>query len=214
MDSTAGIPEKRKGLLTFYVVTGVVVALLVGSYFAWTPLKVLYWEKKTIEATTGHMIIQRRPGDGTVYFTALPEAPRRLAAIGKPAQGALERLLAHDDPGIRLACVQALGEARAKWAVSLMKGALGDEDAAIRRQVVHALGRIDDPVAVEPLIAALSDVEPTVRANAVWVLGRTGDARAVKPLEARLRDDDRKVRACAENALEKMRRIREAPRLR
>jgi hypothetical protein len=37
-------PKPRKGLLAFYVGMGAVLALVVGFYFAWTPLRVWYWQ--------------------------------------------------------------------------------------------------------------------------------------------------------------------------
>jgi hypothetical protein len=36
------VGKKRRGMLAFYITTGVVVALLAAGYFAWTPLRVSY----------------------------------------------------------------------------------------------------------------------------------------------------------------------------
>jgi hypothetical protein len=132
-------------MLPFYVGTGVVLALLVGGWFAWTPLRVWYWEREVLKAA--ELDGPGAPGD-------LPDPMKcdrplgRLLDIGPPALPAVERLLAHRYVSLRQRVVGHVYEERSTkkpgnhvdWAVPLMvRTALADPDVNTRQLAVDML---------------------------------------------------------------------------
>lgn len=156
-----------------------------------------------------------------------------LGQLGLPAVPVLLDAL-HDDFGVRLSAVAALGEIGDSaavphlqdmlqddlWArdyaitalgqigdlgaVPDLQHALGDSDKRVRRAAAQALARIGDPVVVPDLQHALSDSDRKVRRAAVQALARIGDPAANPTLQRALGDSDRQVRRAAARALKRV----------
>ena len=82
--------DTKRSLGGFYITTGVVLALLVGFYFSWVPLKRQYWAKEFCSADTW----KKR------HF-----AMHKLTALGPDALPAIEGLL---DPRDKKMCYKTL----------------------------------------------------------------------------------------------------------
>jgi hypothetical protein len=90
------VERRRRGLLGFYIVTGVVLASFVGGWLARTPLQVAYYEWRSNgefkEAWAKHA---KNAGSATQFDAKLPSLTS-LVELGPPALPALRRLLADD----------------------------------------------------------------------------------------------------------------------
>lgn len=144
-----------------------------------------------------------------------PEHVRRnagygLAAVGPAAVEALARACADDDPAVRLAAVDSLGDmGRASApAMPALQRALGDASAAVRGHAAEALGAMGTlpPGVLEELAGVLRDRDEWVRRNAALGLARLGAAaEAVQPaVVAALDDPNRYVSAKAAKTLERI----------
>lgn len=146
--------------------------------------------------------------------------------------GLIKALINKNDPKLRLAAAEALGEigdARAVQplmialrhqyfrstaikalvkiggpAVESLIAALNDTDGDMRWAAAEALGKIGDPRAVEPLIANLSDTYLYARRYAAEALGKISDTRALEPLIAAMSDEDVIMRRFAAEALNRI----------
>jgi HEAT repeat protein len=89
----------------------------------------------------------------------------------------LERALAHDDPKVRRAAVDALARADSQAAADAVVFALADEEQEVKLSAVRALGRLRRP---EPLLAIVSDTrDPALAATALRALGEADRERAL-----------------------------------
>jgi hypothetical protein len=125
--------EKRKTLLAFYVGMGAVLALAVAFYFAWTPLRVWYWEREVRQSDTS-LVTKIDSSHGTLLLSPRALAAMRLVDLRPRAFPALKRLLHHPDEGVRRETLFALEESgrRTMWAFPLLIEVVGkgDFDAA------------------------------------------------------------------------------------
>ena len=144
-----------------------------------------------------------------------PEHVRRnagygLAATGPAAVEALAQACVDDNPAVRLAAVDSLGDmGRAgASAVPALQRALGDASDKVRGHAAEALGTMGalPPVVLEELAGALGDDDEWVRRNAALGLARLGAAaEAVQPaVVAALDDPNRYVSAKAAKTLERI----------
>jgi HEAT repeat protein len=114
------------------------------------------------------------------------------------------RLVAADDPAIRLAAMTAVGpllgsDPRASDAIVER---LGDDDEEIRVLAAEYLGQIKARVAVTPLLALTGDAHPErLRRAAIDALGEIGDPAAVATLVTALRDGPVSLQQAAADAL-------------
>ena len=132
-------PKKRKGLLAFYVATGFLALLFVGFYFAWTPLRVLYWERKV---RTKPRSSSGNPQGAVVQDSdARVLAAIKLAKLGTAARSAFRRLLNSPDMGVRTAALFGLRDSQPSWALPLLVEVCSDKDQAV---VCHALWAAED----------------------------------------------------------------------
>lgn len=92
--------------------------------------------------------------------------------------GALERLLADGDRGVRRRAALAAGRIGDASLVPSLVGRMNDAEPEVRQMSAFALGLLGDPSAAERLVAALADADPTVRARSIEALGRVGGPRA------------------------------------
>jgi hypothetical protein len=105
--------EKKRSLLGFYIAMGVMAALFVAGYFAWTPLRVLYMERQVMQASSF-------PGIGGLGVkTARQEKAEELARLGPVTYHAFARLLKAEHPGDQMVVLHALAETKSTWALPL-----------------------------------------------------------------------------------------------
>jgi Cyclic nucleotide-binding domain/HEAT repeats len=88
------------------------------------------------------------------------------------AAGALEQLLADQDPATRLRAIRELGDAAPQDVAAFVAGHLNDPCAAVRAAAVQALVAAGPQVAVPAALDALSSPEPVVRSAALEALDR------------------------------------------
>lgn len=114
---------------------------------------------------------------------------KALVSIGGPAIDPLVAALKDDDPDVRMAAVNVLGQIRDPRVVDPLLMALKDEDRFMRMAALGALGQTNDPRAVDPLLAALKS-DPDLRRKAAGTLGMTqiGGERAVAGLASVMPD--------------------------
>ena len=110
---------------------------------------------------------------------------------------ALLAALRAQQPDVRRAAAQALGELRHRRAVQpLIAALLNDEDVGVRVAAANALGALGDKRAFEPLMSALGNPagDPRVRGMAAEALADLRDRRAAPALITGLSDPAPEVR--------------------
>jgi hypothetical protein len=161
----ASPPKHRRGMLGFYLAMGALLALAVGFGFAWTPLRVSYWEREVrsdgslncTDYSSGYVPGQR------------DKAARKLAECGPVSLQAFRRLLSKGDPAFRVAVLYGLTEdAKATWAVRLLVDASGDPDFCVAGQAIMAVSAITGKRFLPPYKAGLAS-EPRTTAGAVGI---------------------------------------------
>jgi HEAT repeat protein len=113
-------------------------------------------------------------------------------------------VLADEDPSVRWATAETLGEIGDQRAVKSLLEVLGDEAFEGRQIAAIALGKIGDPSSVEGLLQAMEDHDTSVRRAAARALGDIGDSRAVSKLITALNTDEQSVRGVAARSLGKI----------
>jgi HEAT repeat protein/cyclophilin family peptidyl-prolyl cis-trans isomerase len=101
-----------------------------------------------------------------------------LEDMRSTGDGALDRLLADGDRGVRRRAALAAGRIGDPSLVPALVARMNDEEPEVRQMSAFALGLLGDPTAAERLVAALADADPLVRARSVEALGRVGGPRA------------------------------------
>lgn len=112
--------------------------------------------------------------------------------------------LTDEDPSVRWAVAETLGEIGDKRAVGSLLRVLGDEAFEGRQIAAVALGKIADPSSVEGLLQGMEDHDTSVRRAAARALGNIGDSRAVGKLIGALETDEQSVRGVAARSLGKI----------
>ena len=132
----------------------------------------------------------------------LTAAAGALGHIGSmTAEPALRALVTNQDPTVRLAALNALGQLSADTPAQWSARAK-DTDAGIRQISDSNLAAVKAPDAVAVLIEGLSkERDPVTRRICALGLGRLGDQRAASALVDALTDPDPRVRAFAGGAL-------------
>ena len=128
---------------------------------------------------------------------------------GDAPKAVLVELLKDEQPAIRAAAVQALGDlgdGRMAVAVGAM---LKDPAVIVRAGAAEALGKLRSPSSVQPLADALSARDNFYRGSSLWVrrhyvdsLGNIGSKEAVPTLLRCIDDSDESVRLASVKALE------------
>lgn len=167
---------RPKRMLTFYVGTGVALALFVGGWFAWTPLRAWYQVRQL-----------RRDAD-TKDRSAVVED---LVRTGTPAVPALVSALKDGDASAREHAALALGEIEDRRVVAPLIEALKDPNSTVRARAAMALAKIRDPRAVPSLVRLLGDVKSSDAAISSLMFH---DDVAVVPLLRALGDKDPAIR--------------------
>lgn len=132
-------------------------------------------------------------------------AVNALIALGgrhrEEALSALEPLVDHPDPLLRMCRVMILGRLDGPDVERSLAFAMKDESPLVRRAAVRAIEGQKGDEQLQNLMLALTDEDNEVRRLAAEVLGLSGNRQALAPLELALRDDDLWVRAAAVRAL-------------
>jgi hypothetical protein len=163
-------------MLAFYVGTGLVLALLVGGWFAWTPLKMYRYEQKVLGMESGS--------------AAQLRAMREVAELGPVSRTVMRRLLANPDAGVRVSACRGLHLARQSWAVPLLIRAALDPEPAVAGASIAAVVNTAD-------IASLKEAVNTAARPRVMLIPEVGkrytedlpvieDTREVESLRSRL----------------------------
>ncbi len=116
--------KKRKGMLGFYVGLGVVAALLVGGWFAWTPLRVSYYRRRVASLPDGRERL---------------DAGVALARIGPPAEQALRELISSEDVLTRSYAVAGMHNGGSVFWLPLLVEASRDPEDYIADRAIHAV---------------------------------------------------------------------------
>jgi len=101
-----------------------------------------------------------------------------LEDMRSTGDGALDRLLADGDRGVRRRAALAAGRIGDASMAGALVARMNDTEPEVRQMSAFALGLLGDPLAAERLVAALTDADPIVRARSVEALGRVGGPRA------------------------------------
>jgi HEAT repeat protein len=106
----------------------------------------------------------------------------------------LERALAHADPQVRQASIEALAQAGGGAAAEAVVFALADEEREVKLAAVRALGRLR---VAEPLVGVVTDSrDPVLAATALRALGDADPDRALAAARSLVRHGDAAI-ACA-----------------
>jgi len=108
------IPAKQKSLKGFYVAMGVLLALTVGGWFAWTPLKIMYYEKK-VEIASSLVLVPLKSGWSERHVKA-----HELAMLGPASYKSFARLLGKGSSVDRIEVMMGLSSpGNTLWALPL-----------------------------------------------------------------------------------------------
>ena len=108
----------------------------------------------------------------------------------------LERALAHADPNVRRAAIDALAQAGGEPAADAVVFALADEEHEVQLAAVRALGRLGR---AEPLVGLVADTrDPVLTATALRALGEADPERALGELSSSPRVPPHVAAACEE----------------
>ena len=134
-------PRTRRGMLAFYVGIGAVLALFVGGWFAWTPLRIWYWEQKASSADTGgsNFIPLGLAGWPVSPGNPCTDAVSSLVAVGPQSLPAIRRLLHGTDQKRTLCVLAALRDPKSVWALPVLVELVRDDrDATARYWAMRA----------------------------------------------------------------------------
>jgi HEAT repeat protein len=136
-----------------------------------------------------------KPGKDPVAFACvLLGAIASTHTLNDDDVARLERALAHDDPKVRRAAVDALARADSAAAADAVVFALADEENEVKLAAVRALGRLRRP---EPLLAIVSDTrDAALAATALRALGEADRERALAAARPMIGHPDAAI-ACA-----------------
>lgn len=112
---------------------------------------------------------------GRVALSFLQSAP-----INKSLLNQMEKLLHHDQWGIRCAALQIVSNREGEQVLSLIEKGLSDPIEQVRQEAILALK--PGPAVVPHLVQALKDASRNVSTQAANLLGLIGDQQAVVPL--------------------------------
>lgn len=124
-------PERPKGLLAFYVFTGMALLLFVAFYFAWTPIRALHYERQLIKKCSSEHNMMKTVVHWNMHPDILERLPgwqeaNRLVALGTPASAAVERLLRSDNEAVRGTVTAAVMSREARWTMPILLSIIRD----------------------------------------------------------------------------------------
>lgn len=113
----------------------------------------------------------------------------------------LQPLLANDDPVIRLAAIESLGDMNTQATLPALSAALNDPNPQLRIAALEALASQEDKSAVSSIESCLFDLEREVRVAAIEALADLEVEISVHALAGLLSDQDALIRHHAVYAL-------------
>ena len=113
--------ETKRSLLGFYIVAVILLLLTAGLSFAWTPLRLRYWERKTRSAAADYERALKSGSSREVNAARgrVFPAATKLVALGSIARPAVEAAV-EESPRAAEAIVMVLGETRPTWALPIL----------------------------------------------------------------------------------------------
>jgi hypothetical protein len=145
---------------------------------------------------------QAKSGDSSALKERLMEIEDLHEEDPAKALPLLFGALNDQDPRIRAAAVEALGEVGDPSAIEALGQALAkDTDSGVREAAAEALGELGSPNAVQVLRSGLKDADGVVREAVVEALADIGGPEAERVLRQALADSDEDVRDAAAAAL-------------
>jgi hypothetical protein len=128
-------------MLGFYVAMGALLALAVGFCFAWTPLRIWYWQGEVRRrGPCGTTTLTRTPSGVHISRTPRGDAARELVRIGPRASPALKRLLQEGgDDRLRYDVLSGIKGEDAPWVVPLLIDVLKGSEYAETRLTVQIM---------------------------------------------------------------------------
>lgn len=133
-----------------------------------------------------------------------PELPRIEALENEPANRALIELmpmLSSDDPVIRLAAIESVGDINNQVIVPVLAAALNDPNPQLRVAAIEALASQEDATLAGSIEPYLYDPEREVRLAAIEAIAELEYESSVYALAGLLSDPDSRIRARAVQAL-------------
>jgi HEAT repeat protein len=113
----------------------------------------------------------------------------------------LQPLLANEDPVIRLAAIESLGDMNTRASLPALSGALRDSNPQLRIAALEALASQEDESVVSSIEHHLYDQDRNVRLAAIEALGNLEIESTVHALSGLLSDQDSLIRQNAVSAL-------------
>ena len=136
-----------------------------------------------------------------------------LIALQGDSLPGVQKLLASNDPAVRLAGIEILEEIVAPGAIEMLIASLEDPDESVRLEVVEGLGTWQNAKATEPLLALYpNETDSQVKYEILTSLGAIGSIEAIPVLQAATKADDRYLRMWGMDALCTMRAPRATQR--
>jgi HEAT repeat protein len=111
----------------------------------------------------------------------------------------LERALAHDDPQVRRAAIDALAQAGGQAAGDAVVFALADEEHEVQLAAVRALGRLGRAEPLAGVVAHMRD--PVLAATALRALGEADPERALAAAQPLVSQSDAALASAAVEAI-------------
>ncbi len=133
-----------------------------------------------------------------------PELSRIAELEKQPTDAALVELvpmLSNEDPAVRLAAIEALGDMTLEATIPLLSMALNDPHSQVRIVALEALDSHDDKSVASSIESCLYDQDRDVRLTAIETLSDFESATVVHALASLLSDPDWQIRQHAVNAL-------------
>jgi HEAT repeat protein len=154
---------------------------------------------RNVEAARRLLRESRPPHDPLVLGCILLGAIASTQPLGDEDVRLLERALAHDDPQVRRAAIDALAQAAAPAAADAIVYALADEERDVKLAAIRALGRLGRS---EPLVRVVADTrDPVLAATALRALSDADPDRALAAAQPLVKHVDPAIASAAVEAI-------------
>jgi HEAT repeat protein len=154
---------------------------------------------RNVEAARSLLRESRPPHDPLVLGCILLGAIASTQSLAEGDIRLLERALAHDDPQVRRAAIDALAQAAAPAAADAIVYALADEEREVKLAAIRALGRLKQS---EPLVDVVADTrDPVLAATALRALSDADPERALAAAQPLVKHVDPAIASAAVEAI-------------
>ena len=179
-----------------------------------SPFPIEREQPAVLESVEAPLIERDKPESSTVSSSVIQSIDWTLILYPELAQieemeyqstdtafGELLLMLSNDDPAIRLAAIESLGDMTNQNTIPALSAALNDPNPQLRIAVLEALAIQGDESAVSSDELYLYDQDPDVRVAAIEALVELESETAVSALAGLLSDPDTLIRHHAVSAL-------------